>query len=66
MSFSVMLCTIGIYIQFVNDNAGSGKKVLDGAETITAPHTPSLLPDSKLVKEKNVPSLVTTEVRNSR
>ena len=39
MSFSAMLCTISIYIQSVNDNAGNGIKILDGADTITTTPT---------------------------
>lgn len=57
MRLSVMLCTISIYIQSVNDNAGNGVKVLPGAETITTTPVPSpaLLPDSKIMKVKNLP-----------
>ena len=64
MSFSVMLCTISIYIQSVIDNTGNGIKVLDGAETITIIPDLTPLPDSKILKAKNLPSWVIFEVTN--
>jgi len=51
-----MLCTISIYIQSVIDNTGNGIKVLDGAETITIIPDLTPLPDSKILKAKNLPS----------
>lgn len=62
-----MLCTISMYIQPVNDNAGNGIKVLDGAEIITpppacprcspsSPPLPTPFSNSKTVKAKDLPS----------